>query len=87
MNLKSCLMAASLCLVAGIAFAQGPEFPSPYFRGPQLFGAQLPGCDADSPRRRTGQPRAAHQWCRDCSGSRGLHHHRPGTGRGSDALG
>ena len=40
MNLKSCLMAASLCLVAGIAFAQGPEFPSPNFRGPQLFGAQ-----------------------------------------------
>jgi hypothetical protein len=40
MNLKSCLMAASLCLVAGIAFAQGPEFPSPNFREPQLFGAQ-----------------------------------------------
>ncbi len=40
MNLKSCLMSASMCLVAGIAFAQGPQFPAANFRGPELFGPQ-----------------------------------------------
>jgi hypothetical protein len=33
-------MAASMCLVAGIAFAQPPQIPTPDFGGPQLFGPQ-----------------------------------------------
>ena len=33
MNMRTCLMAASLCLVAGMTFAQGPEFPSRNFSG------------------------------------------------------
>ena len=40
MSLKSCLMAASMCLIAGIAMAQGPLIPTPDFGGPQLFGPQ-----------------------------------------------
>ena len=42
MSLKSCLMAASLCLVAGIALAQGPRFPEPNFGGAQSFQDATP---------------------------------------------
>ncbi|MES2790890.1 MAG: hypothetical protein V4719_14865 [Planctomycetota bacterium] len=40
MSIRSCLMAASLCLVAGIAMAQGPQFPAPSFRGPAFSGPE-----------------------------------------------
>lgn len=39
MNMRTCLMAASLCLVAGVTFAQGPEFPSGNTRGNGLSRA------------------------------------------------
>ena len=36
-TIRTGLMAASMCLVAAMAFAQGPQFPS---RGPVLFGPE-----------------------------------------------